>query len=595
MSSIKRLASHFGEYWKVKGESMDVNLAIPRPQRTAAEEVKAPMPPAKPPIPPKAPEKAKEDTDVIGESVNNLDDLVEKEIDRKFLVNIKRIIEDAIRKTLGRTFQDMEKALRPKIEKEVAEQSKDVERDIREVVPTKAVEKEVLEKKEEPVAPPLPPAPKAASLEVSAESVVRDLPKEITLSDGTVVQPIGGQKAKLIKDGKDLGIEVGINPDLKEEDQIKLYETKLLELRKATEELEKMKEPTPVVPAVPPVEQSEIKLPEEGAKEVSSMFKVTYHEGNTIESSYFVGSDGANVKVVSAARVIPADVQEKIRKATEEKKAPEDIIEPEEAEKQLAESVGNTMEGFTEWANQLPKITRSASLEKKGEWAINESEIPKVDMPKKDAGPFTSVDQAEAAEGKKLEELPKGEKSQVKKYYGRLPGEGGGEMTTSINLQSTMSQKYQLMKKALEEKEEELKTTKDELGKKDKEIGDMKAKDGIDKAKGKVDQLLAELKKVKPIAPDKEKNVLDILAKIDATALGQLIEVVKLISGKEDKVGGPDLFGGPKPMGGPAMPPLPPKPASQTVVTGTDLPPVYPASNSDYSLTEIVSNILDHN
>jgi soluble cytochrome b562 len=436
-------------------------------------------------------------------------------------------------------------------------------------------------------------------LEKSAADIISDLPKAITLSDGTVIQPLDAQRAKVMKDGKDLGVEMGLNPDLKEEDQVKLYEQKLLDLRKAVAPLEIKQGPIPnitptaptVAPAADAAPEASAQLITESSKEVTSMFRVSYHSGNTIEDSYFVGSDGTNIKVVSAARVIPADLQEQIAKAEAENKEIQDLIAPEEAEKQIADAVGNSMEGFTEWAKQLPKITRSASLKKSAEWAINESEIPKVEMPKKGTV-IDSVCPEEKKQGLALTEVPKGTKSPIKKFYGRLPGEGGGEVTQGLNLQSQISKTYQLMKQALEEKEQEVETLKSEKGKVEKEFGDFKEKDDINKTKGLVDNVLAELKKLKPVAPEKEKDIVDILSKVGSKGLGQLMEIINIVSAKEDKVGA-DLFGGPAAPKGPAgMPPLPPKPASQRVVGGVDLPATYP-SNDSYSLTEVVTGIFE--
>jgi alanyl-tRNA synthetase len=191
-------------------------------------------------------------------------------------------------------------------------------------------------------------------------------------------------------------------------------------------------------------------------------------------------------------------------------------------------------------------------------------------------------------------DLPKQEGSGIKKYYNRLPSAGGGDAVTALNLQSSVNQKYQLLKKALDEKIQEVEKVKEDKGKVEKELGDMKEKEDVNKTKGLVDNIVSELKKItKGMDPEKEKEIVDILAKVGSKTLGPVLEVLQLATSK-DKVGVPGMGMNMPPMDKPGMPPLPMKGASQTVVSGVDLPAVYP-SQDGASLLDVVSAMLDHN
>jgi len=464
--------------------------------------------------------------------------LVDQELGRKINIHIKKSIEDVIRKLLGKPLQELEVGLRPTIEKEVQEQAGKVEQEIKQIVPAKTLGKEVAEGTPPPAPsttppPPAPPAPPAAPPKPVAPPAP---PKELPLP------PQPGASASLG------------NPALA--DALKTVESKVNKTK--------------------------------STKEVDSMFKVSYHGGDSFNTSYFVGSDGTKVKVVSAARIVPMELQQRIAEAEAKGEAVEGLIAPEDAEAQIIAAAGGTLEGFENWAAQLPKITRSASVTRQAEWAVNEAEIPKVDMPKD--GPFTSVDEKEAAASRSTGEgTPNGVSSKVKSYYGRLPGKAVGETEEAINKQSKISQTYQMMKRALEEKELELGKISEEKGQVEKELGDMKQKDDMTQTKGKVDALMSELKKLKPIDPEAEKDMVDILVKVKD--LAPVIDAIKRMSGEKDGLGmGLGMGMG---MGKSPAIPLPPKPASQQVIGGVNLPQISPSSEP-VTLIDVVSGLFDH-
>ena len=164
MDKFKNLVAHFNEYWNKKDPEMvknnSINSYINREtMRTAAEGV-----PTIQDAPVKGKVQQPEQSPVL-ESVEDLDTTVSREIGKKFDLQIRRVIEDIVRKYLGPDFQLLEKAIRPQVEQEVAEQSKEVKQDIKQVVPAiSKIEDKVTETPKEAPAK-APEAPKEAPKE----------------------------------------------------------------------------------------------------------------------------------------------------------------------------------------------------------------------------------------------------------------------------------------------------------------------------------------------------------------------------------------------------------------------------------------------
>jgi adenine-specific DNA methylase len=324
------------------------------------------------------------------------------------------------------------------------------------------------------------------------------------------------------------------------------------------------------------------------------MVKIAYHQGETFDKSYFVATDGKEVKVISAVRVIPADVQKAITAAEATGEEAKDILSPEEAAAEIAKASNGTMEGFVEFSKSLPKLTREADLKREAEWAINEGEITKVEMPKK-GEVIMSVKEDE----KEDTDLPSGKSSKVKSYYGRLPSQAVGGQEQAINQQSSVNDKYNLLRQAFEEekaKTEKLSKEKESMG---QELGKLKEEKSVGQKKGSVSSILGALKKLGPLDPETEKTAVDMLVKVDEKALAVILDVLKLVGGEggEGK-DGPDMFGAapklnaPKAPKAPGMPPIPGMPQKASI-NGINLPQIG-ASSETISLIDKVSKMMDH-
>jgi len=530
MEHLKKLTSHFKEYWDRKGvKNNSINSNINRETTITAAEAMPPAvadPGAIPSIG-DVPQAVQEPNPVL-ESVVDLDTTVEKEVGKKVNLQIRRTIEDAVRRYLGPMFNALEKAIKPKVDEEVQEQSAEVKQDIKQVIPgisdadmapTETGEEEPKEEVpteldlEAPKKPPLatPPAPpaeeeiKAASLKTEANDQTETKIEQKTTENTSTT-------------------------DTKEEIRV-------------------------------------------SHKEDGNMFKISYHQGDTFEKSYFVATDGKEVKVVSATRVIPTEVQAAIAEAEEKDQEAANVISPEEAAVELEKEVGGTMDGFKEWSSKLPKLTREADLKREAEWAINEGEITKVEMPKKG-----EVIQSVSKEESKMypAPLPSSQTSKVKQYYGRLPNAGPGATDQAINQQSSVNDKYLLVKRALEDekaKNEILMKEKDEVS---AEASKLKDEQDVEKKRGLVTSILGALKKDKPMDAESEKTAVDMLIKADAKSLNIFQDVLQSVGGDQEI----------------AMPPVPQ--AIKSPVAGINLPPVGAANTGTTSLIDIVSKMLDH-
>jgi hypothetical protein len=317
------------------------------------------------------------------------------------------------------------------------------------------------------------------------------------------------------------------------------------------------------------------------------MLRIAYHQGETFEKSYFVATDGKDVKVVSAIRVIPADVQAAIKTAEEKGEEAKDILSPEEAAAEIEKECAGTMEGFVQFTKNLPKLTREADLKREAEWAINEGEIAKVEMPKK-GEVIMSVKEDEKEET----ELPSGKSSKIKSYYGRLPSQAVGGQEQAINQQSSVNEKYNLVKKALDEEKAKTETLSKEKDKMGEELGKLKEEKSVGQKKSSVSSIMGALKKLGPVDPETEKTAVDILVKVDEKALSALLDVLKLVGGEEGK-GEMPMFGAPKLEApkAPGMPPMPKGPKAS--ISGVNLPQIG-ASSETTSLIDVVSKMMDH-
>ena len=193
MAKLERLAAHFNQYWdtkKVKKSSI-IDNSIDNDIKLTAAEV-----PAMKDAP--AASSNKEEQSPVLNSVEDLGGTVENEVEKKMNLQVRRVIEDAVRRYLGPMFQELEKAIKPQVDKEVSEQSAEVKQDIKQVVPAIS--------KVEDTAAPVPAAPAAS------EKAPKELPKAPKMPPAAPEVPLK-EAASLIKRATQARIEV-ISPNI---------------------------------------------------------------------------------------------------------------------------------------------------------------------------------------------------------------------------------------------------------------------------------------------------------------------------------------------------------------------------------------------
>ena len=334
------------------------------------------------------------------------------------------------------------------------------------------------------------------------------------------------------------------------------------------------------------------------------MFELIYTAGKTLADSFFVGKEGNSVKVISAAEVLPLDVQKRVaeaEQAIDEKEAevkvkvnedgktevkaegenievkdettPEvteemvteiqsskNVPSPEAIAKKIAE-VCKDFKGFEQFCKEASanhaEMVKKASMKKEAK-VSDPAEISfKVDekvKPAKVTDKDVSVNEKEAnADLKGGVKDGKEQSSPVKSYYSRLPGKGVETAETSINLQSSLKEQYKKLSAAFEDLKKENEKTKEDLGKATEELGkakeenkEMKDEITLNDNKKTVDSIISEIKKI--VKVQKENVFVDKLVKLDDKSLKIVLDVVKEIGklSKDDKadkdVAG--LFGG---------------------------------------------------
>jgi len=337
------------------------------------------------------------------------------------------------------------------------------------------------------------------------------------------------------------------------------------------------------------------------------MFELIYTAGKTLADSFFVGKEGNSVKVISAAEVLPLDVQKRVVEAeraidgkeaevkvkvnedgkievkaegenveVKDETTPEvtkemiteiqlskNVPSPEAITKKIAE-VCKDFKGFEQFckeasANHIAMV-KKASMKKEAK-ASDPAEISfkadeKVKAEKIGQEPIRSINEKEAnADLKGGVKDGSLQSSPVKSYYSRLPGKGVETAETSINLQSSLSLKEQYkklsaafedLKKENEKTKEDLGKVNEELGKAEKENKEMKDEITLNDNKKTVDSIVSEIKKI--VKVQKENVFVDKLVKLDDKSLKIVLDVVKEIGklSKDDKADKDvaGLFGG---------------------------------------------------
>lgn len=335
------------------------------------------------------------------------------------------------------------------------------------------------------------------------------------------------------------------------------------------------------------------------------MFELIYTAGKTLADSFFVGKEGNSVKVISAAEVLPLDVQKRVaeaEQAIDEKEAEvkvkvnedgktevkaegenvevKDETKPEVTEEMVAEiqssknvpspeaiakkiaEVCKDFKGFEQFCKEASanhaEMVKKASMKKEAK-VSDPAEISfkvdeKIKAEKIGQEPIRSINEKEAkADEKGGVKEGSLQSSPVKSYYSRLPGKGVETAETSINLQSSLKEQYKKLSAAFEDLKKENEKTKEDLGKANEELGkaekenkEMKDELTLNDNKKTVDSIVAEIKKI--VKVQKENVFVDKLVKLDDKSLKIVLDVVKEIGklSKDDKadkdVAG--LFGG---------------------------------------------------
>lgn len=214
---------------------------------------------------------------------------------------------------------------------------------------------------------------------------------------------------------------------------------------------------------------------------------------------------------------------------------------PEFIAKQIA-SVCKDFAGFKQFCKEAKankaEIVKEASLKKEAAkedetvFTFNKDE-EKNKPAKATEGAIVSVNEKEAKAdaGKGVKEA-NAVSSPVKSYFGRLPGNGGGEAVESINRQSSLKEQFLKLTAELEDmkKKDEEKTEK--LGKMEDENKNLKEEISNGNKDKDINAIISEIKKV--VKVQKENVFKDKLVKADEKALKVVLDVVKEIAKLSD-------------------------------------------------------------
>lgn len=216
---------------------------------------------------------------------------------------------------------------------------------------------------------------------------------------------------------------------------------------------------------------------------------------------------------------------------------------PEFIAKQMA-SVCKDYKGFEQFCKEAKEnheaMVKKASLKKEAAKAddgaiftFNREEDGKVPQEKAEAGAIVSVNEKEAkADANQGYKDAKPTASPTKSYFGRLPGNGGGEAVESINKQSSLKEQFLKLTAELEDmkKKDEEKTEK--LGKMEDENKNLKEEISNGNKDKDINAIISEIKKVVKVQKD---NVFkDKLVKLDEKGLKVVLDVVKEIAKLSD-------------------------------------------------------------
>ena len=215
---------------------------------------------------------------------------------------------------------------------------------------------------------------------------------------------------------------------------------------------------------------------------------------------------------------------------------------PEFVAKQIA-SVCKDYAGFKQFCKEAKankaEMVKKASLKKEAKaedetlFTFNRTEDGKVPQEKATAGAVFSVNEKEAkADASKGYKDASAVSSPVKSYFGRLPGNGGGDAVESINRQSSLKEQFLKLSAELDEMKKEKENADKEVKKLEDENKNMKEEISNGNKDKDINAIIAEIKKV--VKVQKENVFKDKLVKADEKALKVVLDVVKEIAKLSD-------------------------------------------------------------
>ena len=229
---------------------------------------------------------------------------------------------------------------------------------------------------------------------------------------------------------------------------------------------------------------------------------------------------------------------------------------PEFVAKQIA-SVCKDYAGFKQFCKEASashaEMVKKASLKKEAKaeddvtFTFNRTEDGKVPQEKATAGAVFSVNEKEAkADAKQGVKDASAVSSPVKSYFGRLPGNGGGDAVESINRQSSLKEQFLKLSAELDEMKKEKENADKEVKKLEDENKNMKEEISNGNKDKDINAIISEIKKV--VKVQKENVFKDKLVKADEKALKVVLdvvkEIVKLSDGEKADKDVAGLFGG---------------------------------------------------
>ena len=503
-----------------------------------------------------------------GKTPLSIDSIIEEQINRKLETKVKQLTDEKIRVHIDPVLQKIEESIMPvldqKVEVKIKEKDKQLglgdtptakEKPTENVPPKEDAEESIPEKNEAVL------TEKKSSADVV--NLLRSV-SEPTVNTKQVKYPkviaervnIGNNLAFVMENGEYVLYE----GDVQAEPKISVPITKKMlsmDIKSLTKLLMKQMESIPKLSSDEPKLDLNILKTQSTLKE--GRMNIAYTRGPDFKSSFFVAQDGEKTFTVSAAEIIPQDVQEKIIRGEDDVSTPDDIVSQlnemsggsieklatevipslkeqaasvrkkadEDAEKDDDETKDDDEEkkepeDLENITKEQDTSTEKSAMKKVAEFSWAESEIPAMKPGKPSDGPMMSVNQNEVK--KEEPDVPTGQSSKVKSFYARLPNKGVGGPGVAINVQSSANDevrmKIEALRKELEAEsmrriaaEKALVEVKEKADKKDKASVVEEIIDLIAPSEEDTNKLMQTLNKFSPVQLGDVRTVVEIAMK----------------------------------------------------------------------------------